>query len=124
MIARFGHARQRGFIMVETVFAIAIVATTVATAAGAMSVSARVLDQTSTRTTASWIAVSEAEFIRDAAYVATGGQYGLVAVPAGFTVSNSTAAFPGGDASIQYVDITVARNGSTVLTHRIVKVER
>lgn len=115
---------QRGFIMVETVFAIAIVATAVATAAGAMSVSARAIDKASARTTASWIAVSQAESVREAAYVTTGGQYGSVTTPAGFTVSNSTTAFPDGDAAIQYVDITVQRNGTTVLTHRIVKVDR
>ncbi|MBI2964682.1 MAG: hypothetical protein HYY34_00600 [Chloroflexi bacterium] len=116
--------RQRGFIMVETVFAIAIVATAVATAAGAMSVSARVIDRASSRTTASWIAVSQAELVLDAAYVTTGGQYESVTTPARFTVSNTTLAFPDGDAAIQYVDITVQRNGSTVLTHRIVKVNR
>jgi hypothetical protein len=100
------------------------VATTVATAAGAMSVSARAIDKASARTTASWIAVSQAEFVRDAAYVTTGGQYGSVATPAGFSVANTTSAFPDGDAAIQYVDITVERNGTKVLTHRIVKVNR
>ncbi|MBI4307130.1 MAG: hypothetical protein HY678_12500 [Chloroflexi bacterium] len=116
--------RQRGFIMVETVFAIAIIGTAVATAAGAMSVSAKVMERASVRTTAAWIAVSQAELIRDATYVATGGQYTLVPTPSGFTVSNATSAFPGGDAAIQNVTITVQRNGVTVLTSQIVKVDR
>lgn len=121
----FGHRmKQRGFLMVETVFAIAIVGTAVATAAGAMSVSAKVMERASVRTTAAWIAVSQAELIRDASYVTTGGTYASVPTPALFTVSNSTSAFPGGDASIQNVTITVQRNGVTVLTSEIVKVDR
>lgn len=122
--------KQHGFILVETVFAIAIVGTVVATAAGAMSVSARVMDRASTRTTASWIAVSETEFVREETYLAT-GEYATVPVPDGFTVSAVVSETPvpetpvqQGDAGIKYVDITVQRNGTTVLTHRIVKVDR
>lgn len=116
--------REHGFILVETVFAIAIVATVVATAAGAMSVSARVMDKASARTTASWVAISQAEFIRNAEYVTTGGQYGSVPAPTNFTVSNATREFTGGGAAIQNVDITVRRHGVTVLTTTIVKVNR
>ena len=122
-----GSIRQRGFILVETVFAIAIVATAVATAAGAMSVSARVMDKASSRTTASWITVSQAETIRNATFVATQGQgmYTSVPTPAGYTVTNETTAFEAEDpSSIQNVTITVQRNGTTVLTTTIVKVFR
>jgi type II secretory pathway pseudopilin PulG len=118
---------QRGFILVETVFAIAIVATAVATAAGAISVSARVMDKASARTTAAWIAVSQAESIREGPFVSTLGVnvYPTVTTPTNFSVTNETLQFQSeSTASIQYVDITVRRNSATVLTNRIVKVNR
>lgn len=115
---------ERGLMLVETVFAIAIVGTLLATAAGAISVSARTLDLAGERTTASWIATSQAEFVRATGFVATGGAYPNIDTPAGYSVTNSTSAFIGGDAAIQNVTVTVSRNGQVILTRQIVKVNR
>lgn len=115
---------ERGLMLVETVFAIAIIGTLLATAAGAISVSARTLDFAGERTTASWIATSQAEFIRGTSFVATGGTYPNIGTPAGYSVTNSTTEFSGGNAAIQNVTVSVSRNGQVVLTRQIVKVNR
>ena len=121
--------RQRGVILIETLVGIAVISTTVLTGLMALSTASIASDQVSETSTASWIIVSQTEMIRTLPYVATGGSYQSVPaddIPAGFTVQNTTSAYPGtgGNPKIQVVTITVSKGGEVVLAKQITKVDR
>ncbi len=119
-----GAGRQRGFILLEVVVALGITASAGAATFSMVSVSSVGSRSTLDRTNASWMATSQAEEIRVATFVPTPGSYPSISVPAGFAVSNTTSAFVGGDDAIQNVLITVTRDGRSVLTLEMVKVDR
>lgn len=115
---------RRGFMLLEAAVAIGIVGTATLAALGFVSTAAISTAQSSKETTASWIATSQAEYILEAPYVATGGQYVSVSVPSGFAVSNTTTPFTGGDSAIQNVIIGVSYQGEPAVSIEIVKVNR
>jgi len=116
--------RQRGFILVETVVAIGIVGAATLATLGFISTAATAAALNSRQTTAVWLATSQAEYISQAAYVTTPGQYEAVSAPGDFAVTNTTAPYPDGNSAIQTVTITVWYQDSEVLTTEIVKVDR
>lgn len=115
---------QRGFMLVEAAVAIGIVGTATLTTLGFISAAANAETHNSIETTAAWVAASQAEYVGQAPFVPTSGQYAAVPAPSGFAVANSTAAYPGGDGAIQAVTIVVSYQGSEVLSTEIVKVNR
>ena len=121
--ARVG-LRQGGFMLVEAAVAIAIVGTATLTTLGFISTAAAAAAHSSSQTTAAWVATSQAEYIGQAPFVPTPGQYSAVPAPEDFVVSNSAAPFPGGNDAIQVVTITVSYQGSQVLSTEIVRVDR
>jgi len=115
---------QRGVILLETLVGVAVISTTVLTGLVALSTASIATDQVSGESTGGWIAVSQIELIRTEPYVATGGSYTDVTPPAGYTVQNTTSAYPGGNADIQIVTVTVSRGGDVVVEKQITKVRR
>ncbi len=114
----------RGFLLLESVFALAITATAGMAALGLISVSAMGSRSALDRTTASVLATSQAEEIRAAAFQPTPSQYPAIPAQNGFTVANETSPFTGGDEFIQNVLITVSKGGEVVLALEMVKVDR
>jgi Tfp pilus assembly protein PilV len=115
---------QRGAFLLEALVAAAILGTGILAGLSAISTSAIATHHTTEKTTASWIATSQADLIRSLPYVPTGNSYTSVPTPTDFTVSNTTSVFPGGDGFIQNVDIIVSKNGNEVLRMEMVKVDR
>jgi hypothetical protein len=108
---------QRGIGLVETLMAVAILGTAVVTfvaglATGAVSV--RLNDQDAT---AQRLAQSEMEYIKNSAFSAA-GSYGLITVPANYTVQVTAAAAAGTDSglNIQKITINVLAGGSSIYT--------
>ena len=125
---RTGHLRfdgnQAGAILVEVVVSASILATGIIAGLSAISTTSIATRIATEDSTASWIATSQADLIKSLPYVPTGGSYATVDVPTGFTVQNTTSAFPGGNAFIQNVTITVSSGGSEVFSLVMVKVDR
>lgn len=116
--------KQRGIILLETLVGVAVISTTVLTGLVALSTASIATDQVSDESTGGWIAVSQIERIRTEAYVSTGGSYPDVAAPAGYSVQNTTSAYPGGNADIQIVTVTVSKGSEVIMEKQITKVRR
>ncbi len=116
--------RQSGIAMMSAMIALVIISTTVVTGLAGVSTASRVTGNTSDRTTAAVVAASQIDMIRDSNYVATGGQYSLVAAPSGMTISNETAAVAGGNSNIQAVTVRITKGSETVLETTIIKAAR
>lgn len=119
-----GARSQRGFLMIETMLAVAIVGTAMLAVVSAFSTASRTSSFVEDTTTAEWLATSQIEVIRTTAFVLTPGTYPAVSAPAGFAVANTTSAITGGDQNIQTVTVTVTKAGEVVYTTSTVKVNR
>jgi Tfp pilus assembly protein PilV len=115
---------QRGVILLETLVGVAVISTTVLTGLVALSTASIATDQVAEESTGGWIAVSQIESVRTQPYVNTGGTYTSVATPAGYSVQNTTSAYPGGNADIQIVTVTVSKGGQQILQKQVTKVRR
>lgn len=115
---------QRGFVMVEMLLAVAIVGTAMLATVAAFSTASRTAAFVDNATTGQWVATSQIEFIKTAAYVLTPGTYASVPVPTDFAVSNATSDVSGGDENIQIVTVIVSRGGETVFETSAMKVNR
>lgn len=116
--------RQRGFIMIEALVVLALVGSATAATLTSVSTGSLITSRASAHATADWIATSQANLIQEAVFAPTPGQYAVVETPDGFTVTNTTAAFPGGDDAIQTVTITVRHDGVPLLTTEVIRVDR
>lgn len=119
-----GRLRQSGVILLETLVGIAVISTTVLAGLVALSTASIAAKQVAEDTQGAVVAVSQIELIRTLPYVATGGTYTSVTPPAGYTVSNTTAAYPGGNSNIQNVTVQVLSAGEVVQEQTIVKINR
>ena len=115
---------QRGFVMIEVLFAVAIVGTAMLATVSAYSTASLTAAFVERATTGEWVATSQIEFIKTAAYVLTPGTYASVPVPTDFAVSNATSDVTGGDENIQIVTVIVSRGGETVFETSAMKVNR
>ena len=115
---------QRGFVMIEVLFAVAIVGTAMLATVSAFSTASLTAAFVERATTGEWVATSQIEFIKTAAYVLTPGTYASVPVPTDFAISNTTSNVTGGDVNIQIVTVTVTRGGETVYQTSALKVNR
>ena len=112
-----------GFIMIETLVALAIVTTGIMAAVVALSTANRATDQATEGATSAWLLTSQVELIKSSPFVAPPGVYPTVVPPDGFTVDNSTAALSGGNSFIQDVTVNVYRNGELVESIQMLKVD-
>ena len=123
--AKAGRAHtQRGFVMIEMMLAVAIVGTAMLAVVAAFSTAARTAEFVEESTTGEWVATSQIELIKTAAYVLTPGTYAAVPAPVGFAVANTTANVAGGDANIQIVTVIVTQGGENVYETSALKVNR
>ncbi len=118
------NLRQSGVILLETLVGVAVISTTVLAALVALSTASVASQQVQDDTRGAVVAVSQIELIRTLPFVATPGTYTSVTPPAGYAVSNTTAAYPGGNANIQNVTVTVTFGGDVVQEQTIVKINR
>jgi type II secretory pathway pseudopilin PulG len=110
--------------MIEMMLAVAIVGTAMLATVSAFSTAAKTSKFVQETTTAEWIAISQIELIRVAAFQVAPGVYASVSAPAGYSVSNATSAVIGGDANIQIVTVTVDRGTDQIYVTSALKVNR
>ncbi len=110
--------------MIEMMLAVAIVGTALLAVVSAFSSASKSAEYVDTAATAQWIATSQIELIRTAAFVATPGTYAAITPPTGFAVVNATSDVVGGDSNIQLVTVTVTEGGETAFVATTMKVNR
>lgn len=115
---------QGGVLLLETLVGIAVISTTVLAGLVALSTASVASQQVQEDTRSAVVAVSQIELIRTLPYQATGNSYATVTPPTGYAVSNTTAAYPGGNPNIQNVTVTVMNNGEVAQQQTIVKINR
>ena len=115
---------QRGFVLIEMMLAVGIVGTAMLATVVAFSTAANTSDFVDSATTGEWVAISQIELIKTAAYVTTPGVYTSITPPTGYAVSNFTSNVSGGDSNIQIVTVLVTQGGDTVYTTSALKVNR
>ena len=115
--------RQRGFMLVESMVSIAIVGTGILAAVTSISTSSQATIKAREGATAAWVATSQIELIKGSPFVAAPGTYPTVTPPPGFTVQNSTTAFPGGNVFIQDVTVQVFKSGNLISTFEMIKID-
>ena len=119
-----GRRAQRGFILIETLVGIAIIGTTVLAGLVALSTASIASRQVSEATQSAVLAVSQIELIKTEPYVPTGNAYPSISAPAGYTVTNSTSPYPGGNQNFQYVTVQVLFDGEVIREQNMVKINR
>ncbi len=107
--------------LVESLVAISIVGTGILAAVVSLSTSSRATVEAREQATAAWVITSQVETIKAAPYVAEPGTYPTITPPEGYTVTNTTSTFEGGDGFIQDVTIEVFRHGELISTVEMVK---
>jgi type II secretory pathway pseudopilin PulG len=110
--------------MIETLVAIAILGTAVLAAVTSISTSTKVTGEASEKATAVWVAASQIDLVRASPFVLTPGTYPNVTAPPRYSVTNATSPYPGGDANIQLVTITVRKDGVVASSTSLIKVNR
>lgn len=115
---------QKGFMLVDTLVGLGIMAVFVVTLLGALSAGLLGVMAARDAGMAESITRSQLEDIKGQPYQAAGG-YTSVAVPPSYSVSIGTAAVPGTDiSSIQEVTVTVYRGSKVVRETKDFKVSR
>ena len=116
--------RQSGVILLETLVGISVISTTVLVGLVALSTASVASQEVSDNTQGAVLAVSQLELIKTLPYEPIGNSYTSITVPDGYAISNMTSSFPGGNANIQSVTVTVTFNGGVIQEQSIVKINR
>ena len=108
--------------MIEMMLAVAIVGTAMLATVAAFSTASKTSGFVQQTTTAEWLAISQVELIRVAAFQVTPGVYTSVPAPTGYSVANATSSVVGGDENIQIVTVTVSRGVDPIYVTSALKV--
>ncbi|MDD4858737.1 MAG: type II secretion system protein [Dehalococcoidales bacterium] len=119
---------ERGFILIETLVALAILGIVAVALLSGMATTTKATVITSEQAIADSLVRSEIEYVKSCAYQSHPATYpidGSMDIPAGWTVpAPSTSLVHVSDDGIQQVTVSATRNGKTVLSVKIYKVDR
>lgn len=123
-IAKFTQRGQRGFGIVETLVAVAILGTSVTAFIAGLSAGTVATGAQDTLLTSQGLAQSQVEYTKSRAYNASAVTYPAITVPPGYNISAAVSAVPDADANIQKITVTVSHNGEAIVTVADYKVNR
>ena len=123
---RFGRLlrHQRGGVLLEALIAVGLLATVLSFAVQGLATGSRATGTVRDLTTALNLARSQMEHTLNAVYCAAPCSYPVAAVPAGYAVTVEALPFPGADADLEYVLVTVRKDGESLAQIRRIKVDR
>ncbi len=119
---------ERGFALIETLVALAILGVVAVALLGGVATSTKASVITNEHTTAESLVRSELEYIKNYTYQYAATQYPVdpaLAIPQSWSIpAPAVALVHATDDGIQQVTVSAQRNGKTVLTVKIYKVDR
>lgn len=115
---------EAGFSLVESLVAVAILASALVVFLGGLSTGALATSNADRLSTAHQLARSQMEATKAEPYVAAPHAYPSVAAPATYAVTAAATTLAGGDASIQLITVTVTKEGAPAFTLEGYKVDR
>jgi Tfp pilus assembly protein PilV len=115
---------QRGLGLVETLVAVAILGTSVAAFAAALSAGSIAVDKQGEAAVAQSLVQTQMEYTKSYPYNPAAVTYPAVAPPAGYTIAVGVTSVPGTDADIQKITVTVSRAGLSLITLADYKMNR
>ncbi|OGO00600.1 MAG: hypothetical protein A2Y58_01290 [Chloroflexi bacterium RBG_13_51_52] len=115
---------QTGMGLVETLVAVAILATSVVAFVIALSAGSLTVNEHDRETIAQGLAQTQMEYTKNSAFVPGAATYPALAVPATYSVSVGVVAVPGADNNIQKVTVSVLKDSVSIITISDYKVNR
>jgi Tfp pilus assembly protein PilV len=115
---------ERGFGLVETLVALALTGSAVTAFVLALATGSLAVNEQQGQTVVQELAQSQLEYVKSYPYDAAASTYPAVAAPSGYEITVTVSPVPGGDAAIQAVTVTVARDGAALLMVTDYKVDR
>jgi Tfp pilus assembly protein PilV len=122
MIARL--RTERGATLAETLIALAVLAIALTAFLAGLSTGSLATGRADRLSTAHELARSQMEDTKARPFQAPPAVYPSVPAPAGYAVTSTAAAVPGGDASIELVSVAVSKDGAPLFTLEGFKVDR
>lgn len=124
MVKNREYGNQRGFGLVDTLAAVAILGTAVVAFVAALSTGAISTGEHEQQTIAKQLAQTQLEYVKSYTYEIGAITYPVIPVPEGHAVSVVVSDIPGTDADIQMITVTVYRDSANILQISDYKVNR
>ena len=115
---------QNGLGLVETLVAVALLATSVVAFVVALSAGSMAVGEQDKETVAQRLAQTQVEYTKNYPYNPGASTYPAVAAPAGYTVSVGVRSIPGTDTNIQKITVTILRDYTNIFMVSDYKVNR
>jgi Tfp pilus assembly protein PilV len=115
---------QNGLGLVETLVAVALLATSVVAFVVALSAGSMAVGEQDKETVAQRLAQTQVEYTKNYPYNPGASTYPAVAAPAGYTVSVGVSSIPGTDTNIQKITVTILRDDVNIFMVSDYKVNR
>ena len=115
---------QRGGLLLEALVSVALLVGVFSLALQGVAAGARARGTVNSLITAQNTARSQLEYALASTYCAPPCAYPTVVPPAGYTVSTATETYPGADANLEYIVVTVSKGGTSLVTVRGMRANR
>jgi len=115
---------QKGFGLVETLVAVAILGLSAVSFVSSLSAGARSVNTLDEQVVAQQLLSSQIEYLKDQTYDATGGSYSLIEAPEGYSLALEVDSHIYPDSDLQKITVTVRHHGQAVSSLENYKADR
>lgn len=115
---------ERGFGLVETLVAVAILGVAVVALVLGLSTGSITVGEGNQEMVAQSLAQTQLEYVKDYPYDPAATTYPTVDTPEGYSIGVEAGSIPGADIDIQRITVTISRDGEAILTVEDYKVDR
>jgi prepilin-type N-terminal cleavage/methylation domain-containing protein len=115
---------ERGFGLVETLVAVAILGVAVVALVLGLSTGSITVGEGNQEMVAQSLAQTQLEYVKDYPYDPAATTYPTVDAPEGYSIGVEAGSIPGADTDIQRITVTISRDGEAILTVEDYKVDR
>ena len=115
---------HRGSMLLESVIAVGILGTVLSTSIHVLATGSRAIGTVQALTTAQGIARSQFEYTKSNSYCAPPCNYATIDVPVPYTVTAEAQIYSETDTNLEYVVVTVYKNGKSLTQIKEIRVNR